>query len=346
MASAGSSEIEVFGEPKLGVELDERAFQLRITGPDKTKDAYKALFQGNKLTKFSTGDLYSKHPTKPHHWKYQGRSDDVIVLSHSEKLHPLDNESMIGSHPHLISTMYIGNERSQPAVTLEMADGEPSRLKADQIIDAVWPLIEKVNSLSPSYGQLHKSHIIIADSSKRFLPTVKGTLRRSETAQLFESEMCEVFEVPARTPRYGVHVDVARSDELHSFIRSWINQKAVYANPTTLPMTRFLGSLGPPQVPEAPEQLVEQQQFLQKVYDQFRRQLPGGLRNLGSYLLDALFRRSDIDTVVCLNRSKNAAECQTMSAAEKDLCIDFNSDRITFIHADLSQPQFGLEQHE
>ncbi|TGJ81854.1 hypothetical protein E0Z10_g6927 [Xylaria hypoxylon] len=320
---------------------------------------------------------------------------------------------MIGSHPHLSSAVYVGNGRSQPAAILEVADGELSKLNADQVIDAVWPLIEEVNSLSPSHGQLHKSHLIIADSSKRFLRTAKCTLRRRETAQLFESEMREVFEAPARTPNYGIHIDVALSDELQSFVRmvyqkatgceslkldediflvgadslniqdaisdlkaavfspqicidtSWINQKAVYANPTTLTMTRFLGSLGRPQVPAAPEQLAERQQFLQKVYEQFRQQFPGGLRigigetsapttvlltgstgNLGSYLLDALLRRSDINTVICLNRSKNAAERQMMSAAEKGLCMDFNRDRIIFMHADLSQPQFGLEQHD
>ncbi|KAI0856116.1 acetyl-CoA synthetase-like protein [Xylaria cubensis] len=405
-----------FGSEWCGYDFRETdlpdTFELVIV-KDKTKEAYQAVFQGNELTEFSTGDLYSKHPTKPHHWKYRGRSDDVIILSHGEKLHPLDNESMIGSHPFLSSAMYVGNGRSQPAAILEVSEGELSKLNADQVIDAVWPLIEEVNSLSPSHSQLHKSHLIIANSSKRFLRTAKGTLRRRETAQLFEAEMREVFEASVRTPNYGVHVDVAHSDELQSFVHmvyqkvtgceslrldediflaganslniqeailelkaaifspqicidgSWINQKAVYANPTTLTMTRFLGSLGRPQVPAAPEHLAEQQQFLQKVYEQFRRQFPDGPRigirettapttvlltgstgNLGSYLLDALLRRSDIDTIICLNRSKNAAERQMISAAEKGLRMDFNSDRTIFMHADLSQPQFGLGQHD
>ncbi|TRX90977.1 hypothetical protein FHL15_008182 [Xylaria flabelliformis] len=405
-----------FGSEWCGYDFRETdlpdTFELVVV-KDKTKEAYQAVFQGNELTEFSTGDLYSKHPTKPHHWKYRGRSDDVIILSHGEKFHPLDNESTIGSHPYLSSAMYIGNGRSQPAAILEVADGELSKLNAHQVIDAVWPLIEEVNSLSPSHSQLHKSHLIIADSSKRFLRTAKGTLRRRETAQLFEAEIREVFEASVRTPNYGVHVDVTRSDELQSFVHmvyqkvtgceslkldediflaganslniqeailelkaaifspqicidgSWINQKAVYANSTTLTMTRFLGSLGRPQVPAAPEHLVEQHQFLQKVYEQFRRQFPDGPRigiretsapttvlltgstgNLGSYLLDALLKRSDIDTVICLNRSKNAIKRQMISAAEKGLCMDFNSDKTIFMHADLSQPQFGLDQHD
>ena len=31
-----------------------------------------------------TSELYAKHPTKPDLWKYNGRADDIMVLSNGE----------------------------------------------------------------------------------------------------------------------------------------------------------------------------------------------------------------------------------------------------------------------
>lgn len=205
-------------------------FELVIVRDDCKKD-FQAVFQGNDLTEFSTEDLYSKHPSKPHHWKYQGRLDDVIILSHGEKLNPISNESLIGSHPLLTSAMYVGNGRYQPAVILEPDDQQALGLDTEQIIEVVWPLIEQANAASPSHGQLYKSHIIIADPSKKFLRTSKGTVRRAQTCAAFEPDIRAVYDVPVNTPKPTARVDVSDHDELQAFVHM------VYQN-----ITRF-GSL-------------------------------------------------------------------------------------------------------
>ncbi|KAJ2995766.1 hypothetical protein NUW58_g1183 [Xylaria curta] len=374
------------------------------------KQDLQAVFQGNDMSEFSTKDLYSKHPRKPHHWKYQGRLDDIIVLSHGEKLNPISNESLIGSHPLLRSAMYIGTGKPHPAVILELAEGKISRLDAKKILEAVWPLIEQANALSPSYSQLCKSHLIIADPSKKFLRTTKGTLKRLRTVQLFKSEIRAIYDAPVKLPDPAKRIDISRHDELQEFVHtvyqkasklehlqldediflagadslsiqstvealkasvflpdlrvdtSWISQKAVYANPTTRSMTKFLESLGRPQVPPT-EPLLEQMRFLQEVYERYRRQLPGGgtmvskeapatatvlltgsTGNLGSYVLGSLLKRDDVDQVICLNRSEDAAERQLRRNAEKGLCTELGGPRVKFLHADLSQPQFGLNK--
>ncbi|KAI1350633.1 hypothetical protein F5Y01DRAFT_315690 [Xylaria sp. FL0043] len=150
-------------------------FEMIVTRDD-SKRTFQAIFQHNELSEFSTKDLYSKHPSKPHHWKSQGRVDDVIVLSHGEKLNPVPNQSLISTHPLLKSVMYVGNGKPQLAAILELADGTSTRLDAEQVAEAIWPLIEHANALSPSHGQLHKSHIIIAGSPKQIPQNHQGSV--------------------------------------------------------------------------------------------------------------------------------------------------------------------------
>ncbi|RYO92480.1 hypothetical protein DL766_000178 [Monosporascus sp. MC13-8B] len=376
---------------------------------DDNKQNFQAIFGGSQLARFSTGDLYSKHPTKPHHWKYQGRLDDVIILSHGEKLNPISNEDLIGSHPFLSSAMYIGNGRPQPAAILELADRPLETLDDNQIIEAVWPLIEQANASSPSHGQLHRSHLIIADVSKKFLRTTKGTLKRLQTVQLFEPEIRDLYDASVETPKPATQIDITRHDELREFVlkvyrqttgfgllqldedifqagadslkiqsaistlkasvfspdlrleTSWISQKAVYANPTARAMTTFLESLGRPQGALAGA-FLDQVGVLQDVYERYRQQLPsredipvarapaptttvlltGSTGNLGSYLLDALLRRNDVDEIICLNRGGDAAERQQKGNAERELCTDFTRINVRFMQVDLSQPLLGL----
>ncbi len=384
-------------------------FEMVIVREDSKRD-FQAVFQGNDLSEFSTKDLYSKHSTNPHHWKYQGRLDDVIILSHGEKLNPISNESLIASHPLLNSVMYVGTGKPQPAVILELADRQASRLDREQVVEAVWPLVEQANALSPSHGQLYKSHLIVADFSKKLLRTTKGSLKRIQTEQLFESEIRDIYDAPVVALDLSAPVDISRPDELQEFVHmvyqrttgfgplkldediflagadslniqsavstleasvfspdlrvdtSWISQKAVYANPTARSMSKFLETLGRLQG-LLTEPLLGAAGLLQEIYERYRQQLlldgedmlaietsapatvflTGSTGNLGSYVLDATLSRDDVDEVICLNRSEDAAERQLKRNAEKGLCIELGP-RVRFMHADLSRRQFGLNQ--
>ncbi|EXJ86687.1 hypothetical protein A1O3_03640 [Capronia epimyces CBS 606.96] len=88
--------------------------------------------------------------------------------------------------------------------------------------------------------------------------------------------------------------------------------------------------------------------------------LTGSTGSLGSYLLDTLLRQSHVSRVFCLNRSADAEARQAQSNKARGLQDKFKEDldcndncnlsgrahereRVRFIQADLSKPQFGLD---
>ncbi|ETS77458.1 hypothetical protein PFICI_11332 [Pestalotiopsis fici W106-1] len=71
--------------------------------------------------------------------------------------------------------------------------------------------------------------------------------------------------------------------------------------------------------------------------------LTGSTGTLGTYILNALLRRQDIGHIYCLNRAPDggrAAQEDRFQASQ--LSAAAWADRVTFLHADLAQPQLGL----
>ena len=70
--------------------------------------------------------------------------------------------------------------------------------------------------------------------------------------------------------------------------------------------------------------------------------LTGSTGSLGSYLLESLYHNRNVSYIICLNRSSDAGERQRKSGIKRGLSA-YRSDRVEFLKADLSKPQFGLE---
>jgi hypothetical protein len=74
--------------------------------------------------------------------------------------------------------------------------------------------------------------------------------------------------------------------------------------------------------------------------------LTGSTGSLGSYLLDVILSKEHITRIFCLNRSKDGQAKQTEGNLARGLETNWSSDRVEFLHADLSEPNFGLEAHK
>ncbi|TGO38906.1 hypothetical protein BHYA_0064g00020 [Botrytis hyacinthi] len=70
--------------------------------------------------------------------------------------------------------------------------------------------------------------------------------------------------------------------------------------------------------------------------------LTGSTGALGSYILENLLRSSCVAHIFCLNRVAGK-ELQMERSRAHGLPTEFSEDRVTFLHADLSQESFGLD---
>ncbi|KAL9117654.1 MAG: hypothetical protein Q9187_005810 [Circinaria calcarea] len=73
--------------------------------------------------------------------------------------------------------------------------------------------------------------------------------------------------------------------------------------------------------------------------------LTGSTGALGSYILDALLAIPEVTHVYCLNRGSDSHSLHTERNQARGLPSEFDSARVTFLTADLSKAQLGL-QHE
>ncbi|KAK7997482.1 trna 2 -phosphotransferase 1 protein [Apiospora arundinis] len=71
--------------------------------------------------------------------------------------------------------------------------------------------------------------------------------------------------------------------------------------------------------------------------------LTGSTGSLGSYLLETLYHKPEVSSIVCLNRGADAAFRQQKIAESRGLITEWDEDRVLFLHADMSAPGLGLE---
>jgi hypothetical protein len=74
--------------------------------------------------------------------------------------------------------------------------------------------------------------------------------------------------------------------------------------------------------------------------------LTGSTGSLGSYILEDLLSKSNINRVFCLNRTDDAKERQIRANKTRGLKGDLSSARVKFLHADLSKSNFGLSSDD
>lgn len=139
-------------------------------------------------------DLWSKHPTKPNLWLYEGRIDDLIIFSNGSKHNPLAFEEQLRSNPLIQTALVIGTGHQQTATLIELV--EPVTDTEDvleKVKEEVWPTIEAANKLAPKHALVKKSHIIFAKPSKPFQRASKGTVQRASTLMLYKEEIDELY---------------------------------------------------------------------------------------------------------------------------------------------------------
>lgn len=147
------------------------------------------------LLEYPMRDLYSKHPTKPHHWRHEGRKDDIIVFQSGSKFNPMLHERTIAMHPRIHACLLVGTGRDRPAAIIEL---HPQYYTEDAfmqkaLLKEIWPQVRKANDVADTFGQLEQRYIIFAKDTKPLQMGLKGSVQRSATTRLYEQEIEDLY---------------------------------------------------------------------------------------------------------------------------------------------------------
>lgn len=152
------------------------------------------IFPG--IDEWRSKDLLSKctDPGFENLWKYEGRLDDIIVLSNALKVNPLHIEASLQTHPALKGAMVFGRDHTKCGILLEPKDPKITR---DALIEEVWPVLESANALVPGHARIRRDFVVVGTPEKPFQRASKGTIVRSLTTKDYESEIEGVYRAAA-----------------------------------------------------------------------------------------------------------------------------------------------------
>ncbi|CAG8045194.1 unnamed protein product [Penicillium olsonii] len=154
------------------------------------------------LMEHRTGDLFREHSSKPGLWKYQGRGDDIIVLSNGEKFNPTDAEKVIETHPLVKHAAILGQNRFQASLLVQPKwDSLPEHWDAAWLHRNLQSIIDEANVSLPGHGKLFYSHVAFASREKPFALSPKGTLRRREIVKAYQPVIDALYSFQSGRPQ-------------------------------------------------------------------------------------------------------------------------------------------------
>ncbi|EME43601.1 hypothetical protein DOTSEDRAFT_54369 [Dothistroma septosporum NZE10] len=170
---------------------------------------------------YSMKDLYEQHPSKPGHWKYRGRVDDVIVLSNGEKFNPTGAERIITRDPAVKSALIVGAAREQPMVLVEPLVSSKKECSPETIVETV----AQANEILPAHAQIHSSHVRVLDPSDTFLRSSKGEIRRAPTNAALGAVIAEVYEKADQNVACASTLDFRNEQSLSASLTSVLSEE-------------------------------------------------------------------------------------------------------------------------
>ncbi|KAI7215766.1 acetyl-CoA synthetase-like protein [Hortaea werneckii] len=144
---------------------------------------------------YATKDLFVKHASLPNTFTHVGRTDDIIVFLNGEKTNPTSFENQMAEHPRVQAALIVGQQRQEAALLVEPTDAQPlSDVAKKELIDTIWPTVEKCNKLCPRHAKVSKTKILVVPSAKSFIRVGKGTVQRRGTVELFKDAIDGLYE--------------------------------------------------------------------------------------------------------------------------------------------------------
>ncbi|KAL9082467.1 MAG: hypothetical protein Q9159_006387 [Coniocarpon cinnabarinum] len=160
-------------------------------------DPYSMCFaRSPDHNEWAPGDLWEKHPTKEKTWRYYGRADDLICFSNGLKLHPLDIENQLNSHPLVRSSLLFGSQHAQVVALVELNEKGYQQAAAsgvESVRDSIWARAQDINKETQKVAQIAKSHILLVKQERPLPRASKGSLQRVHAIREYMPEIDETY---------------------------------------------------------------------------------------------------------------------------------------------------------
>ena len=226
-----------FDEKNSGIEFREThagLFELTFVRNPRL-DLMQAIFiTFPNEDEYHTKDLFSRHPVESHLWKYEGRLDDIIILSNGENLNPVEMEGTITSCPVVSGALVVGQGRFQAALLIEATSPPKSPAERQQLMYQIWPFVERANQRCPAYGRIVQDLVTFTTEDKPLPRAGKGTVQRHLGVAAYASEIDNLYAEFEGSRRQIPHsADPVGSQNVHSLLLSYLANEARLPNLTS-----------------------------------------------------------------------------------------------------------------
>ncbi|RMZ00779.1 hypothetical protein D0862_06620 [Hortaea werneckii] len=183
---------------------------------------------------FATSDLFAPHPSIQNAWRYHSRADSQLTLITGKKFDPAPLEASIATSPVLDDVLIFGNGRPYPGALL-FRSSQAKELSDSELLEQLWPAIEKLNLDSQDHARLSKSMLKPMDVLSRPLEkSSKGTLLRGTVEKRFAQDIENTYDQVDGDEGGSDVPDQDLPEAIHSIVRSVIAKDAVLNNDTDL----------------------------------------------------------------------------------------------------------------
>ncbi|KAL1961531.1 hypothetical protein VTN77DRAFT_1636 [Rasamsonia byssochlamydoides] len=129
--------------PNVGYRFDEVSpglYELVIPNEPTTSRFHGTVYTFPDVDEYRTRDLYTLAPGESGWMRYEGRRDDLIVLSNGEKINPVPLEGAISSHPAVKGAVIVGEYRFLPCLLIELKDGfaVTTQEERQEMLESLW----------------------------------------------------------------------------------------------------------------------------------------------------------------------------------------------------------------
>ncbi|KAG5771212.1 hypothetical protein H9Q72_002205 [Fusarium xylarioides] len=157
---------------------------------------------------YGTSDLFEPHKSIPNAWRYHSRADAQITLANGKKFDPSPIEgSILASSKLLQDVLIFGSGRDYAGVLLFPSSND---ISADEVIDSVWPHIDKLNADSQTHTRINKTMLVIVpvkEGQKPLEKSSKGTILRRQAEEKYSDDIEGAYNntsSSAKVPQEGL----------------------------------------------------------------------------------------------------------------------------------------------